>query len=117
LSGFRSGYQDWSGQQVQFGLILSGQKLVDNREFRDQLREREPEAIGGEMEGMGLYTAAHDHKVDWLLVKAICDFADGNKAENKSQYQEEAAKNAALFTIHVLQKANFTVSSSGSPGT
>jgi nucleoside phosphorylase len=117
LDRFKSGCQDWQGQHVEFGLILSGEKLVDNREFRDQLRKLEPEAIGGEMEGMGLYAAAHRCKVDWLLVKAICDFADGNKSQNKLQYQEEAARNAALFTIHVLQKTNFTVSSSDSSGT
>ena len=75
------------------------------------------------MEGVGLYTAAHSEKVDWILVKAISDFADGNKASHnirkltaenddkvtrktshKKRHQEIAAKNAAQFVIHVLLK-------------
>jgi len=89
--------------QVHFGLILSGEKLIDNQDFRDQLLLIEPEAIGGEMEGAGLYVAAHDRKVDWILVKAICDWADGNKARNRKQRQQLAARNAAEFVFHVLQ--------------
>jgi nucleoside phosphorylase len=107
LDRFRSGYQDWQGQSVQFGLILSGEKLVDNLDFRDQLHRLEGEAIGGEMEGAGLYAVAQRLKVDWILVKAICDWADGKKSRNKAQRQKKAARNAALFTLHVLQKTNF----------
>ena len=69
---------------LSFGTILSGAKLVDSMDFRQQLRALEPEAIGGEMEGAGLYVACHDLKVDWILVKAICDFADGQKSRNKA---------------------------------
>ena len=66
----------WVGATVRFGLVLSGEKLVDNLAFRQELLEFEPEAIGGEMEGAGLYTACQDRQVDWILVKAICDWAD-----------------------------------------
>lgn len=112
LDRFRSGYQDWQGQHVQFGLILSGEKLVDNLDYREQLHRLEVEAIGGEMEGAGLYAVAQRLKVDWILVKAICDWADGNKSRNKAQRQRKAARNAALFTLHVLQKTNFKPASS-----
>jgi len=109
LDRFRSALLDWKGPKVRFGLLLSGEKLVDHQDFRDQLLEKEPEAIGGEMEGAGVYVAAQTEKVDWLVVKAICDFADGNKGENKEKNQEDAAKNAARFVIHTLQKGGFTV--------
>jgi Phosphorylase superfamily len=59
---------------VHFGLILSGEKLVDNLEFRQTLEAQFPEAIGGEMEGSGVYAAAHRHKLDWIIVKAIRDW-------------------------------------------
>jgi nucleoside phosphorylase len=107
LARFRSGALDWEGPSLRFGLILSGDKLVDNQDFRDQLRILEPEAIGGEMEGAGLYAAAQRNKVDWILVKAICDWADGQKHRNKSQRQRKAARNAATFTIHVLRQSGF----------
>ena len=104
---FRSAdlYWEESKPKVHFGLILSGEKLVDNIDFREQLREFEPEAIGGEMEGAGLYVACQDAKVDWLLVKSICDWADGHKAQDKDERQRLAAYNAASFVLHVLQQA------------
>ena len=93
----------WEGAKVRFGVVLTGEKLVDNVDFRDQLRTFEPEAIGGEMEGAGLYVACHDKKVDWILVKAICDWADGNKAKDKDTRQQTAAQNAATFVLYALQ--------------
>jgi hypothetical protein len=38
--------------------------------------------------------------VDWILVKAICDWANGNKNDKA---QPLAARNAAQFVLHVLQ--------------
>lgn len=108
LDRFKSGVKDWKGQQVKFGLILSGEKLIDHPGFRDQLRVLEPEASGGEMEGAGLCAAAVTHNVDWILVKAICDWADGKKSLNKDENQQRAARNAAQFTFHVLQQGGFT---------
>ena len=102
LDKFASGDLDWKGDApVQFGLILSGEKLVNAAKFRDSLLELEQEAIGGEMEGVGLYVAASDAKVDWLLVKAICDWGDGSKND---EHQQVAARNAAAFTLHVIQE-------------
>jgi len=89
--------------KLHFGVVLSGEKLVDNLAFRNQLLELVPEAIGGEMEGAGLYVACHDKKIDWLLVKAVCDFADGNKGDNKDNRQQLAANNAAEFVLYCLQ--------------
>jgi WD40 repeat protein/nucleoside phosphorylase len=83
---------------VHFGQLLSGEKLVDNLEFRQTLEAQFPEAIGGEMEGIGVYAAAHRHKLDWIIVKAICDWGDGNKnVATKDDDQRNAAKNAAAF--------------------
>jgi nucleoside phosphorylase len=68
----------------------------------------EPEAIGGDMEGAGLYAAAGVAKVDWILVKAICDWADGNKNDDAQQL---AAHNAADFVRHVIQLGGWEVQS------
>jgi nucleoside phosphorylase/tetratricopeptide (TPR) repeat protein len=97
---------DESKAKVRFGVILSGEKLVDDVDYRDRLKQFESEAVGGEMEGTGLYVASHDKKVDWILVKAICDWADGNKNNpDKDQHQYLAAHNAASFVLHALQQA------------
>ncbi len=63
----QSAHLDWDGDKVEFGLILSGEKLVDNINYRKSLIKLESEAIGGEMEGAGLYTACQEGKVDWIL--------------------------------------------------
>jgi nucleoside phosphorylase/tetratricopeptide (TPR) repeat protein len=109
MSWFQVADQHWdeARAEVRFGLILSGDKLVDNVDFRQQLRAFESEAIGGEMEGAGLYVACQDEKVDWILVKAICDWGDGNKAQDKDARQQLAAQNAASFVLHALQQAPF----------
>lgn len=107
LDRLRSAGDDWdqSRTKVQFGLILSGEKLVDNMDFRQQILALEREAIGGEMEAAGLYVACQDAKVDWILVKGICDWADGKKEEDRDQRQQLAAGNAAAFVLHALQQA------------
>jgi nucleoside phosphorylase len=107
IDRFSNGELNWKGSAVHFGLMLSGAKLVDHQGFRDQLVQREPEAIGGDMEAAGLCAAAQRNKIDWIVVKAISDWADGNKAANKDKCQALAAKNAACFTVHVLQMGGF----------
>jgi nucleoside phosphorylase len=49
LDRFRSGDIDWEGTQTHFGLVLSGEKLVNDPTFRGWLLKIEPEAVGGEM--------------------------------------------------------------------
>jgi nucleoside phosphorylase len=90
------------------GPILSGEKLVDNKEVHAQLFAQYPTAVGGEMEGAGFYAAADRRAIPWLIVKAICDWGyDKNK-----KHQEPAAKNAcaliaALLNEPTLQAADF----------
>jgi nucleoside phosphorylase/WD40 repeat protein len=108
LSIFRGAANYWpTPPSIHFGLILSGDKLIANQTFRDQLISLSLEAIGGEMEGAGLYAAAQRKKVDWILVKAICDWADGNKND---AHQQLAAENAVRFLVHVLENGGFVAS-------
>lgn len=100
LDRFRDADIDYAGPKRHFGLILSGEKLINDSEFLKQLCKLEPDAIGGEMEGAGLYVAASQEKVDWILVKAICDWADGSKDDSA---QVVAANNAANFVLYTLQ--------------
>lgn len=92
---------------VDFGLLLSGEKLIDNSDYRQELSELEPEALGGEMEGGGLYVAAHDRQVRWCIVKAVCDYADGHKREGKKERQRTAADNAARYVLNAVAAGGF----------
>lgn len=96
----------WNQATVRTGLVLSGEHLVDNIDYRDDLLALEEEAIGGEMEGAGLYVACQTGSVDWVLVKAICDWADGKKEVDREARQKTAAHNAAAFVLHALQQAS-----------
>jgi len=107
LNRFKSARLRWDAATVRCGVVLSGEKLVDHIDFREQLRRFEPEAIGGEMEGAGLYVACQSKKVDWILVKAICDWADGRKDHDKHVRQQTAATNAARFVLHALELTPF----------
>lgn len=93
--------------KILYGEILSGEKLVDNKEFREKLAEKYPMAIGGEMEGYGIYAAAEHHNVrEWIVIKAICDFAE-NKEENKHTNQQIAADSACSCVKSVLSEPVF----------
>lgn len=67
--------------------LLSGEDLIDNLKYRQQLSKEFEDSQGGEMEGIGVYTACVNKKADWIIVKGICDFADGNKSVDKENNQ------------------------------
>jgi nucleoside phosphorylase len=92
---------DGSLVSAKAGQILSGEKLVDSVAFKQYLLEEYPEALGGEMEGAGLFAAADRTKVEWIIVKAICDWGDGNK---QKKYQPLAAAAAVSLVEHVLRE-------------
>lgn len=81
-----------------FGVMLSGEKLVDDPDFKKRLWEIEPEAIGGEMEGAGVVAACLRNQIPWIIVKAICDWGE-NKGNEK---QPQAAQNAFEFVFKMI---------------
>lgn len=85
------------------GDVVSGETLVNNIEFRRWLEERFPSALGGEMEGVGAYSATQRYGkgCEILLVKAICDWADGCKNDRAQPFAAEAA---VRVVEHVLTK-------------
>lgn len=112
LSRFRAAVRDWRhgssrSSDVQFGLLLSGEKLIDNEDCRDELLQVVPEAVGGEMEAAGVYAGARETETPWIMVKAVCDWADGNKVKNKKRRQSGAAQQAVDFALHTLSLGGF----------
>ena len=85
---------------LSFTRLLSGEELVDNLEYRNSLISEFPDSKGGEMEGIGLHSACG--KIDWILVKGICDFADGNKNSNKVTNQQIAIESALSACLEVF---------------
>jgi len=85
------------------GLLLSGEKLIDNPEDKAKLLEAYPTAKGGEMEGYGVHTACHTNSIThWIIIKGICDFADGNKKKGKEKKQRIAAEASVNLCRHIF---------------
>ncbi|WP_432832427.1 hypothetical protein [Dactylosporangium sp. CA-092794] len=87
------------GVSVHVGQLLSGSTLVDSERLRDKLVKLDPEALGGEMEGAGVYAAAAPRKTDWIVVKAISDWAHHKTYDA----QPRAAANVAEFVVSVIR--------------
>lgn len=105
LNRFRSGKHDWTGpSNIHFGLILSGSKVVNHTDFRNELLRGAPEAIGGDMEGASLAEVGMRKSIEWILIKGLCDWADGSKNDNA---QKLASKNAINFVLHCMQQDDF----------
>lgn len=89
------------------GELLSGEKLVDNKMFRDELFSKFPNAIGGDMESFGVYSAAANQGIqEWIVVKGICDWAYG-KSKDKKRRQENAADAAVDLCYTIFSQPNF----------
>ncbi|MEV4412061.1 hypothetical protein [Catellatospora sp. NPDC049609] len=98
LDRLESAELDWQGAPVHYGLMLSEDVLYDSYAERDRLRKQHPDAIGGEMEGAGVYAAAARQHVPWVLVKGVVDHAAGKGDEAHAV----AARNAADFVVHMV---------------
>ena len=95
LNIFTSSSIDWKKNSVNFGLIASGEKLVDSKRFLNQLKKREPEIIGGEMEGAGLVSVGQNNLKPWIMVKSICDWG----YKKSSEFQMQAAKGVFEYIL------------------
>ncbi len=106
---FRSRMGDWERNRaitrvaLHQGVVLSGAKLVNSKPFRDRLLDRfkDVKPVGGEMEGHATYAAAQSGGVEIILVKAICDWADGDKDDSAQLFAMEMAVDACQ---HLLSK-------------
>ena len=49
----------------------------------------------------GVYSAAHDLNVEWIIIKGVSDFADGKKSETNA-WRPFASLMAASFVAHIL---------------
>lgn len=101
---------DWKEQnlygedtKIEICPLLSGEKLVDDLRFRNQLKRNFTSSRGGEMEGIGVAAAAENSSLPWIVIKAICDFADGDKNNDKERRQACAAHLAAKCCEQALR--------------
>jgi len=80
--------------------LVSGEKLIDAKNYKEELFRTYPYAKGGEMEGAGLASTCARLNTPWILVKSICDWADGKKND---KYQIIASNNAADYCRTIFE--------------
>lgn len=97
---FQLSASQYDEARIHFGLFASGEKLVNSENFLKTLKDKEPEIIGGEMEAAGLASVCIEKRIEWLVVKAICDW--GYKKDDNGQ--QLAAHNAFDFIMYTLKK-------------
>lgn len=83
-------------------LLLSGPEVVNSERRRNELIQRYRDAIAIEMEGEGLYAAAHNLNVEWVVIKGVSDFA-ANKSST-DLWRPFASAMAASITAHILSE-------------
>lgn len=115
LSAFKGIQKEWSWTnllnqrcKIRIVPILSGEKLVDNLDYRNKLRTALPGYRGGEMEGVGVAAVCERLTIPWTLAKAICDFGDGNKGKGKKEKQENAAAAAVDCCVNMFKEQNLS---------
>ena len=90
--------------EVHSGTIISHPTLVNNKDIRDKFHAEIRTAIGGEMEGGQLLRFERKCKKGIIVIKGICDYADGNKAKDWQFISALAAlhytKSKLLFEPH-----------------
>jgi nucleoside phosphorylase len=105
LSGrINSAIHSWSGAKVHTGLVLSGNVLVNSKEFLNFLLKKEPEYTGGDMESYGVYSVSSMMGSKWIMIKGISDWGDGTKNDN---YHQIALENVGNFIFHAINQGVF----------
>ena len=89
--------------KVHCGPIISRPDLVDSSNYKNQLRRLKPDALGGEMEGAAIMAAAmrvpREHRVEVIVIKAICDWGDGDKSK-AAGWKPFSSHTAARYVHH-----------------
>jgi predicted ABC-type ATPase/nucleoside phosphorylase len=114
FNAFHSGFSKWEYPAraiesekfiVSYGSILTGSALIDDYAFRQKLVNdfSEHKPIGGEMEAYGIYSQCRSKGVcEWIIVKAVCDWAYNKLHPLKDNWQRIAADSAVNFCHKVF---------------
>jgi len=86
--------------RVHHGVIASSETVVGNPERMASFLKAHRECRALAMEGYGVAEAAWNDRINFLEIRGICDFGDGNKNDDWHQY---AADVAAAYAVGLLR--------------
>ena len=99
--------------EVRCGPIITRPDLVDDPIYKEYLKHLWPNALGGEREGAAIMAAAErvpsEHRVEVIVIKAICDWGDGKKSkgngkESKGNGKESKDADWKHFSSHAAAR-------------
>lgn len=88
-----------SEPKVFHGAIGSGNCVLKNPYRRDELRDGSPPILAVEMEAAGVAAACSSLKLQFTVVRGICDYCDAHK---NNVWQPYAAAAAAAYTYCII---------------
>ena len=89
---------------VHFGKVLSGNKVVSDKDFAEKLLEIHPDAMALDMEGYAVARVAVTKKLkDWIFIKSPSDFLQDKQG---SRGQDKATRNALVVLEKLLYSPN-----------
>lgn len=100
---------EYKKPNVYSGIVLSGNKVIANNEEIKRFKKMWAKALAVEMEASGIAAALYQMKdaPSFVMVKAICDFADSEKNDD---WQEYAAYASAIFVLNYIFTENASLS-------
>lgn len=89
--------------------MLSGAAKIYSSEFRDRLARKCAHGkgglvIGGDMEAVGIASASTGKAPNWIVAKAISDFADHDRDKVIAKNRPIACRNAARFVLETISR-------------
>lgn len=95
---------DSGGSRVRVGSIASSHAFVNSTEVKARWAGPPSYVIAFDMEAAGFATAAHDKERQYIVVRGICDLADGSEEfADREGRQSFAAHVSAAFLGHLLE--------------
>jgi adenosylhomocysteine nucleosidase len=91
-----------SSPDIKAGLIVSGDSFVEET-LRPQIKKNFPTAIAAEMEGAAVAHAATKLGVDFVVIRAISDNADGNADTDFDKFVVQAGENSGKLVEKFIQ--------------
>ena len=102
--------QDGKEVTVHCGPFIAGSNLIVTPIHKEELKKLWPKALGGEMERAGIMVAAIQNapsNVEAIVIKAICDWGDGEKSE-AADWKPFSSHAAARYVHHQMNKPTGT---------
>lgn len=87
--------------RIHSGLVLSDNVLLNSRKKKKELFEKFDDAIGGEMEGHAIASICSGRKLEWIVVKSICDWGDGTK---ENTFHQQCSEISAEMCLNVFSQ-------------